>query len=178
MNQKNGRMRNPNRGISAARFASRESRTTRKRAELIRSFSIDVSAHLYQLQHEYGLIESLDLVGQNGAKRQRVAYELNDELLDFWFTFILPNQRILQSHNTKAIRQLILRDYFPPYSSPVSVWWCFENAGAAKDADWASYHHGKFSNALFFDGHVSAHDPTTVATSWDPWHEKNWMPYN
>lgn len=51
-------------------------------------------------------------------------------------------------------KQLILRDYFPPYSSPVSVWWCFENAGAAKDADWASYHHGKFSNALFFDGHV------------------------
>ncbi len=82
-----------------------------KRAELISSFSIDVSAHLYQLQHEFGLIESLDLVGQNGAKRQRVAYELNDELLDFWFTFILPNQRILQSHNTQAIRQLILRDY-------------------------------------------------------------------
>lgn len=82
-----------------------------KRAELIRSFSIDVSAHLYQLQHEYALIESLEPVGQNGAKRQRVAYELNDELLDFWFTFILPNQRILQSHNTQAIRQLILRDY-------------------------------------------------------------------
>lgn len=58
-----------------------------KRAELIRSFSIDVSAHLYQLQHEYALIESLEPVGQNGAKRQRVAYELNDELLDFWFTF-------------------------------------------------------------------------------------------
>lgn len=82
-----------------------------KRADLISSFSIDVSAHLYQLQHEYGLIESLEPVGQNGAKRQRVAYELNDELLDFWFTFILPNQRILQSHNTQAIRQLILRDY-------------------------------------------------------------------
>ena len=31
--------------------------------------------------------------------------------MDFWFTFILPNQRILQSHNTQAIRQLILRDY-------------------------------------------------------------------
>ncbi len=82
-----------------------------KRAELISTFSIDVSAHLYQLQHDYGLIESLDLVGQNGAKRQRVAYELNDELLDFDFTFILPHQRILQSHNTQAIRQSILRDY-------------------------------------------------------------------
>ena len=82
-----------------------------KRAELISSFSIDVSAHLYQLQHEYALIESLEPIGQNGAKRQRVAYELNDELLDFWFTFILPNHRILQSHNTKVIRQLILRDY-------------------------------------------------------------------
>lgn len=89
-----------------------------KRAELISTFSIDVSAHLYQLQHEYGLIESLEPVGQNGAKRQRVAYELNDELLDFWFTFILPNQRILQSHNTKAIRQLILRDY-PNWSDRV-----------------------------------------------------------
>ena len=35
-----------------------------KRAELIRSFSIDVSAHLYQLQHEYALIESLNRSGK------------------------------------------------------------------------------------------------------------------
>lgn len=41
-----------------------------------------------------------------------------------------------------------------------------------------AYSHNNRANVLFFDGHVSAHDPTTVATSWDPWHEKNWMPYN
>lgn len=89
-----------------------------KRAELVGSFDIDISAHLYQLQHYYGLIEAMEPVADNGAKRQRIAYELNDELLDFWYSFLLPNQRMLQSHNSAALQELILENY-PTWSGRI-----------------------------------------------------------
>ncbi len=51
---------------------------------------------------------------------------------------------------------LILYDSFPPFRTPTSVWWIFENAGAARDISSTIHHHKTSSNALFFDGHVAS----------------------
>ena len=89
-----------------------------KRSELLSAFEVDVSGHLYKLENYFGLIERVEPVGKNGAVRQRVRYEIADELLDFWYSFILPNLRMLQSEKTSAIRELILAQY-PTWSGRV-----------------------------------------------------------
>lgn len=89
-----------------------------KRSELLSAFDVDVSGHLYKLENHYGFIERVEPVGKNGAVRQRVRFEMADELLDFWYSFILPNMRMLQSEKNRAVRTLILQQY-PTWSDRV-----------------------------------------------------------
>ncbi len=74
-----------------------------KRTELTSFFDFNISGHLNQLENFYGLIERTEPVAENGAKRKRIRYELGDALLDFWYTFCLPNLKMLQSPNPSAI---------------------------------------------------------------------------
>lgn len=89
-----------------------------KRSELASLFDVDISGHLHQLENMYGLIEKVEPLGKNGAKRKRVRYELTDELLDFWYTFCLPNLKMLQSDKTMALRELIKSGY-PTWSGRI-----------------------------------------------------------
>ncbi len=82
-----------------------------KRTELASSFDIAISGHLHQLENLYGLIEQVEPLGNNGIKRKRARYELTDELLDFWYTFCLPNLRMLQSDKTTALEEAIQFGY-------------------------------------------------------------------
>ncbi len=89
-----------------------------KRSELASLFDVDISGHLHQLENMYGLIEKVEPLGKNGAKRKRVRYELTDELLDFWYTFCLPNLKMLQSDKTMALQELIKSGY-PTWSGRI-----------------------------------------------------------
>lgn len=46
------------------------------------------------------------------------------------------------------------------------------------EAGGVAYSHNSRANALFFDGHVGAHDHYTVTRQWLPSKQKNWMPYD
>ncbi len=74
-----------------------------RRTELASLFDFNISGHLNQLENLYGLIERTEPVAENGAKRKRIRYELGDALLDFWYTFCMPNLKMLQSPNPSAI---------------------------------------------------------------------------
>lgn len=82
-----------------------------KRAELVSMFDVDISGHLFKLEQFYGLIETVEPVGLNGAKRKRARYELTDELLNFWYTFCLPHYKMLQSNRTDALQEAIRFGY-------------------------------------------------------------------
>ena len=84
-----------------------------KRADLVTAFNVDISGHLYKLENLYGLIEAVEPIAENGAKRKRARYELTDELLDFWYTFCLPNIKMLQSSRTQALQKAIKIGYVP-----------------------------------------------------------------
>ncbi len=82
-----------------------------KRTELTSLFDFNISGHLNQLENLYGLIERTEPIAENGAKRKRIRYELGDALLDFWYTFCLPNLKMLQSPNPSAIVKEIEAGY-------------------------------------------------------------------
>lgn len=82
-----------------------------KRTELTSLFDFNISGHLSQLENLYGLIERTEPVAENGAKRKRIRYELGDALLDFWYTFCLPNLKMLQAPNTTALCREIQARY-------------------------------------------------------------------
>ncbi len=82
-----------------------------KRTELTSLFDFNISGHLNQLENLYGLIERTEPIAENSAKRKRIRYELGDALLDFWYTFCLPNLKMLQSPNPSAIVKEIEAGY-------------------------------------------------------------------
>ena len=82
-----------------------------KRPELASLFDVSISGHLFQLEKLYGLIEVTEPLGENGAKRKRGRYTITDELLNFWYTFCLPNLQMLQVSDKSALMELIRAGY-------------------------------------------------------------------
>ena len=82
-----------------------------KRRELVPAFDINISGHLHQLENELGLIRQIEPWGNNGAVRKRARFELTDNLLNFWYTFCLPNRKMLQSASANELYDLIKVSY-------------------------------------------------------------------
>lgn len=86
-----------------------------KRSSLLTHFKEDISGHLYRLEHVYRLIERVEPVGQTNGQRNRIRFEITDELLNFWFTFLEPKQLYLEAGKSAQIYRSVLAA-FPEWS--------------------------------------------------------------
>ncbi len=84
------------------------------RRELQSHFADDISGHLQKLELHYRLIARAEPVGANGAKRGRIRFELTDELINFWFTFLEPRQQYLEAGQSVQVLRSTLAG-FPQY---------------------------------------------------------------
>lgn len=82
-----------------------------RRSDLVKRFSIDISGHLHQLENVYGWLKAVEPVGKNGAQRMRARYEVTEDLLDFWYTLILPNLKLLEAGKTTELNRAVKLAY-------------------------------------------------------------------
>lgn len=86
-----------------------------KRSEIVSRFKEDVSAYLARLETHFRLIERIEPIAQSGGQRSRIRFEIADELLNFWFTFLEPRQRLVEMGRSDQIRRTVLAQ-FPTWS--------------------------------------------------------------
>lgn len=85
------------------------------RSELQSKFKTDISGYLQRLELVYRLIERVEPLGNNGSQRQRIRFELTDELVNFWFRFVEPRQRYMETGWNERVYQACLKE-FPTWS--------------------------------------------------------------
>ena len=89
-----------------------------KRSALSTHFKEDISGHLHRLEHVYRLIERVEPIGHSSGQRNRIRFEITDELLNFWFTFLEPKQQYLEIGKSNQICRGVLAA-FPEWSGRV-----------------------------------------------------------
>ena len=86
-----------------------------ERSQLQSRFQENISGYLDRLENVYRLLERVEPLGETGSKRRRIRFEIADELINFWFTFLEPYQNYLEAGLTDRICSHTLQQ-FPQWS--------------------------------------------------------------